>query len=177
VHHELALVDQSQLGQRQCELDTSHERSVVPLPLELLNGLTPIPAHEFGVPIDVIQDARHDVLLAASIVCAKGSIQSGLVPVPGDRHADSINSYHPTKDKGVGLAEDLGRVTTQAFVGRDCTRIAAPVQRDVDRVPKISHYARAPRPGGEQLALAEPYPACAHTTQSSSTQWLRHAPQ
>jgi hypothetical protein len=49
----------------------------------------------------------------------------------------------------------------QVFVGDNCTVIAAPVQCDVDGVPKGSHYVRVPiamgrpnagsqRPGGEQ---------------------------
>src|SRR5712692_10246557 len=33
------------------------------LPLELLNGLPQIPAHELRAPIDPVQGARHDVLL------------------------------------------------------------------------------------------------------------------
>jgi hypothetical protein len=50
MHHELVLIDQSQLRQRQWELHTSHEQSLARLPLELLNGLVQIPAHEFRVP-------------------------------------------------------------------------------------------------------------------------------
>jgi hypothetical protein len=53
----------------------------------------PDPRHELPVPIDPVQGGRHDVLLAASIVRAKGSIQSGLIPVrAGGRHAASIIS-------------------------------------------------------------------------------------
>src|SRR4029453_11758055 len=51
------------LRQRQRELDASHEQSLTGLPLELLNGLPQIPAHELRVPIDPIQGARHNVLL------------------------------------------------------------------------------------------------------------------
>jgi hypothetical protein len=56
-----------------------------------------IPAHEFRVPIDPVQGARHEYFFAASIVRAKGSIQSaiqsGLTPVrAGGRHAASIIS-------------------------------------------------------------------------------------
>ena len=39
VHHELVLIDQSQLRQGQRELHASHEQSLTRLPLELLNGL------------------------------------------------------------------------------------------------------------------------------------------
>src|SRR5688572_13641388 len=56
-------IDQSQLRQRQRELHASHEQSLTRLPLELLNGLPQIPAHEFRVPIDPVQGARHDILL------------------------------------------------------------------------------------------------------------------
>jgi hypothetical protein len=40
------------------------------------------------------------------------------------------------------LVEVLDRVTVQVFVRGDCTMIAAPVQRDVDGVPKGWHFAR-----------------------------------
>src|SRR5258707_1352020 len=63
LHHELVLIDQSQLRQRQRELHASHEQSLTRLPLQLLNGLPQIPAHELRVPIDPVQGARHDVLL------------------------------------------------------------------------------------------------------------------
>src|SRR5438445_10842253 len=71
---------------------------------------------------------------AASIVRAKGSIQSGLAPVrAGGRHAASINFVgHPAKEEGIGLVEVLDRVTMQVFVREHCTMIAAPVQCDVD---------------------------------------------
>ena len=35
-------------------------------------------------------------------------------------------------------------MTMQGFVRRTCTMIAAPVQRDVDGVSKVSHFARVP---------------------------------
>src|SRR5438132_8376768 len=63
MHHELVLIDQSQLRQRQRELHACHEQSLTRLPLELLNGLPQIPAHELRVPIDPVQGARHDVFL------------------------------------------------------------------------------------------------------------------
>ena len=95
MHHELMLINQSQLRQRERELYASHEQSLTRLPLELLNGRPQIPAHEFRIPIDPVQRARHDVrFFAASIVRAKGSIQSGLAPVrAGGHHAASIISY------------------------------------------------------------------------------------
>jgi len=38
LHHELVLIDQSQLRQRKRELHASHEQPLARLPLELLNG-------------------------------------------------------------------------------------------------------------------------------------------
>src|SRR6266446_2841868 len=58
---------------------------------------------------------------AAAIVRAKGSIQSGRAPVrAGGRNAASIVRGH-------------------------CTMIAAPVQCDVDGIPKGSHYVTVSR--------------------------------
>ena len=78
------------------ELDASHEQSLTRLPLQLLNGLSQIPAHELRVPIDPVQGARHDVLLCRVDRPGEGfigSIQSGLTPVrAGSRHAASIIS-------------------------------------------------------------------------------------
>jgi len=50
---------------RQCQrkLHACHEQAFTRLPLELLNGLPQVPAHELRVPIDPVQGARHDVLL------------------------------------------------------------------------------------------------------------------
>src|SRR6266498_3218311 len=67
LHHELVLIDQSQLRQRQRELHASHEQSLTRFPLELLNGLPEIPARELRVPIDPVQGARHDVLCRVAI--------------------------------------------------------------------------------------------------------------
>jgi hypothetical protein len=47
---------------------------------------------------------------------------------------------HPAKEKGIDLSEVLDRVTMQVFVRDDCTMVAAPVQCDVDGIPKGSHY-------------------------------------
>ena len=52
-----------------------------------------------------------------------------------------IVNCHPAKEEGIGLVEVLDRVTMQVFVGEYCTMIAAPVQCDVDGIPKGSHYA------------------------------------
>jgi hypothetical protein len=45
------------------------------------------------------------------------------------------------------LVKVLDRVTMQLFVRGYCTMIAAPVQCDVDGIPKRSHYARVPPMG------------------------------
>ena len=93
MHYELVFIDQSQLRQRKRELHASHEQSLTRLPLELLNGLPQIPAHELRVPIDPVQVLDTTYFFAASIVRAKGSIQSGLAPGRrGGRHAASIIS-------------------------------------------------------------------------------------
>ena len=42
------------------------------------------------------------------------------------------------------MGEVLDRVTMQVFVRDHCTMIAAPVQCDVDGIPKGSHYVRVP---------------------------------
>jgi len=42
----------------------------------------------------------------------------------------------------MGLRDVLGRATVQVFVRDDCAMIAAPVQCDVDGIPKWAHRAR-----------------------------------
>src|SRR5438132_14250724 len=77
----------------QWELHTSHEQSLARLPLELLNDLAQIPAHEFRVPIDCSRVLDTTYFFAALIVWAKGSIQSGLAPVGSrGRHGESTIS-------------------------------------------------------------------------------------
>jgi hypothetical protein len=49
------------------------------------------------------------------------------------------DSCHPAKEEGIGLLEVLGVVTVQFFVRKYGTMIAAPVQCDVDGIPKGSH--------------------------------------
>jgi len=49
---------------------------------------------------------------------------------------------HPAKKEGIGLRDVLGRVTMQLFVRDAFMMIAAPVQGDVDGIPKGSHYVR-----------------------------------
>src|SRR5687767_7008917 len=52
--HELVLIDQSQLRQRQRQRHAACEQSLARLLLQLLNGLPQIPTHELRVPIDAI---------------------------------------------------------------------------------------------------------------------------
>jgi hypothetical protein len=47
---------------------------------------------------------------------------------------------HPAKEEGIGLGEVLDRVTMYVFVRDAFTMIAAPIQCDVDGIPKGSHY-------------------------------------
>src|SRR4030095_16471922 len=142
MHHELVLIDQSQLRQRQRELHASHEQSLTRLTLELLNGLPEIPAHELRVPIDPIQGARHDVLL-----CRVDRPGEGFHPIrprsrPRRQPPRCLHHFvsHPAKEEGIGLLDVLDRMTMQVFVRGDCTMIAAPIQCDVDGIPKGSHY-------------------------------------
>src|SRR3989441_4115610 len=144
MHHEFVLIDQSQLRQRQRELHACHEQPLARLPLELLNGLPQIPAHELRVPIDPVQGGRHDVLL-----CRVDRPGEGFHPIrprsrPRRRPPRCLHHFvsHPAEEEGIGLVEVLDRVTMQVFVRGDCTMIAAPVQCDVDGIPKGSHYAR-----------------------------------
>src|SRR6267378_3665575 len=146
LHHELVLIDQSELRQRQRELHASHEQSLTRFPLELLNGLPQIPAHELRVPIDPVQGARHDVLL-----CRVDRPGEGFHPIrprsrPRRRPKRCLHHFvsHPAKEEGICLLEVLDRVTMQVFVRERFTMIAAPVQCDVDGIPKGSHYARVP---------------------------------
>ncbi len=146
MHHELVLIDQPQLRQRQRELHACHEQSLSRLLLELLNGRPQIPAHKLRVPVDPIQGARHDVLLRRVDRPGEG-FHPGLHPIrhssrprrrPPRRLHDSVS--HPAKEEGIGPGEVLDRVAMQVFVPGNCTMIAAPVQCYIDGIPKGSHY-------------------------------------
>src|SRR5688572_30309549 len=128
------------------ELHASHEPSLTRLPLQLLNGLSQNPAHELRVPIDPVQGARHDVLL-----CRVDRPGEGFHPIrprsrPRRRPKRCLHHFvsHPAKEESIGLFEVLDRMTMQVFVREYCTMVAAPVQCDVDGIPKRSHYARVP---------------------------------
>src|SRR5215470_17193533 len=153
MHHELILIDQSQLRQRQRELHASNEQSLTRLPLELLNGLTQIPTHELRVPINPVQGARHDVLL-----CRADRPGEGFHPIrprsrPRRRPKRCLHHFvsHPAKEEGIGLIEVVDRVTMQVFVREYCTTIAAPVQCDVDGIPKWSHSRKSTDSHGATL--------------------------
>jgi hypothetical protein len=57
---------------------------------------------------------------------------------------------HPAKEEGIGLRDVFRRVTMQVFVRDHFAMIAAPVQCDVDGIPKRSHYVRVP------IAIGQP---------------------
>src|SRR5262249_7874178 len=155
LRHELVLIDQSQLRQRQRELHASREQSLTRLPLELLNGLPKIPAHDLRLPSDPLQGARHDVLLLR--VDRPGE---GLHPIrtrsrQRRRTPPCLHHFvsHSAKEEGIGLLDVLDRVAKHVFVREHDTMIAAPVQCDVDGIPKGSHYVllkRAQLLGGHQ---------------------------
>src|SRR5262249_24751668 len=115
-------------------------------PLELLNGLLQIPAQELRVPIGSVQGARHDVLLRRVDRPGEGFHPIRPRSRPRRRPERCLHHFvsHPAKEEGIGLGEVLDRVTMQVFVREHCTMIAAPVQCDVDGIPKGSHYARVP---------------------------------
>src|SRR5215813_6301860 len=149
MHHELVLIDQSQLRQRQRESHASHEQSVSRLPLELLNGLAKIPPHELRVPIDPLQGARYDVLL-----CRVDRPGEGFHPIRScfrrrRRPPRRLHQFvsHPAEKEGVGLGDALDRVTMQVFVRDHLKMIAAPVQCDVDGIPQGPHFAIVPPAG------------------------------
>ena len=101
-----------------------------------------IPAHELGVPVDPVQGLDTTYFFAASIVRPNGAIQSGMTGARSDgRQADSIISY-VTRPKSNASARSsvFDRVTMRLLVRGDLPVVAAPVQRDVDRVPKRPHH-------------------------------------
>src|SRR5437773_5820813 len=167
VHDELVLIDQPHLRQRLRELHASHEQSFTRLLLELLNGLPQIPAHELRVPIDPVQGAGHDVLPCRVDRPGEGFHPIGHPIRPRTRRPPPPCLHHfvgyPAKEEGISLREVLGRVTMQVFVRGYCTMIAAPVQCDVDGIPKGSHYVLLKRPNGSRLSCGAPSAAAALT--------------
>src|SRR5688500_10539823 len=141
MYHELVLVDQSQLRQRQRERHASHEQSLARLSLELLDGLPQIPAHELRVPVDPVERARYDVLLRRVDCPGEGFRPVGHHHRPCRQSPRRLHHFvgHPAEDEAVGPGEVLDRVTMQLFVSDPHAMIAAPVQGDVDGIPKGSH--------------------------------------
>ena len=111
------------------------------LPFELLNGRAQVPAHELRVPVDSVQGARHDVLLCRVDAPGKGNHPIRHRPRLGRWPPRGLHHFvdHPAKEEGIGPLDVLGRVTMQFFIRNPRTMIAAPVQCDVDGVPKRSH--------------------------------------
>src|SRR5688500_13910747 len=141
VHHELVLVDQPQLRQRQRELYASYEQSLTRLPLELLNRRPQIPSHQLRVPIGPLQRARHDVLLRRVDRAAEGFHPIGHLSSPR-RLERCLHHFvsDPAKEESIRPIEVLDRVAMQVLVRENCSMIAAPVQCDIDGIPKGSHY-------------------------------------
>jgi len=130
----------------------------------MLNGLPQVPAHELRVPIDPVQGARHDVFL-----CRVNRTGEGFHPIgPRSRRRrrppPCLHHFvsHPAKKEGIGPVDVFDRVTMQVLVRDHFTMIAAPVQCDIDGIPKGSHYVRVPiamgRPNGLRLSGARTEP-------------------
>ena len=141
MHHELVLVDQSELRQGQREREPAHEQSVPRFCLELLHSCLQIPAHELRIPVDPLQGARYDVLPLRI-----DGAREGLHPLGSRsrRHGPAPSRLHhlvrhPSEKERIGLLDVLDRVTMQSGVGDHRAMIAAPVQRDVDGITKRLH--------------------------------------
>jgi hypothetical protein len=103
------------------------------------------------------QGARHDVLLCS--VDRPGEafhpIRSRSRPRRGPPRCLHHFVGHPAKEEGIGLVEVLDRVTMHVFVRDHCPMIAAPVQCDVDGIPKGSDHVRVPIAIGPPNATAQ----------------------
>lgn len=133
MHNELVLVDQSEFRQGQRQRYASYEYAAARLPLELLNGLAQFAAHEFRVPIDLIEGARDDLLFGRVDRLGEGQHPVGH---PIGRHATlrrrSPRRLHhlvgdAAKEEGVGAGEVLGPITMQLFIRGACFVVAAAV--------------------------------------------------
>jgi len=80
-----------------------------------------------------------DLVRPVSFCCARAERESQNRQNKYSHHL-AIDRY--LKEEGIGLVEVLGRMTMQVFVRDHCSMIAAPVQCDVDEIPKGSHFAR-----------------------------------
>ena len=96
-----------------------------------------------------LKRARHDVLLGRVDRAGEGFHPLGHPFGPQPICRPPPRGLHhfvsdPAKEQGIGLGEFLGPETMQFFVRGTCTMIDAAVQRDVDGIPKGSHYVRVP---------------------------------
>ena len=71
-------------------------------------------------------------------VTLDGCCDHRAIPADEDVHRHAVENLNQAD------ALLFGRVTMQVFVREHCTMIAAPVQCDVDGIPKGSHYVRVP---------------------------------
>jgi hypothetical protein len=101
LHHELVLIDQSQLRQRQRELHAAHEQSLTRFPLELLNGFPQISAHELRVPIDPFQDGGVGGSVGCSMTSAIMAATSSTGWAPGNKCQSKIEMSAPQQDRNV----------------------------------------------------------------------------
>jgi hypothetical protein len=131
MHHELVLIDQPQLRQRQWEFHSSHEQSLARLPFELQNGLAQISAQEFRVPVELLQGARNDVLLGRVDCLGEGfhPVESHFLQLPDasatrwcarvapqDVHYDGRRKYPGLRD----LVESDGGIVSGGEFERSC---------------------------------------------------------
>ena len=101
--------------------------------------------HQLGIPVDLAQRARHDVLLRPvdglgernlPLAHPVGPCACGRPPPRRLHHLVG----HPAEQQGVGSFHLSGPVTHRLLVrGEPCLVMAAAVERDVDRVAKRSH--------------------------------------
>src|SRR5204862_7694472 len=90
VHHELVLIDQAQLRQRLRELHTSQEQSLAGSPLSCRTAFSRSPCTSSAFQSTRLRVLDTTYFFAASMVRAKGLVQSGIASHAGGRHASSI---------------------------------------------------------------------------------------
>ena len=87
---------------------------------------------------------RHMLLREARTLMA-GDITARVFALPNAEQEAALHCLHhfvgyPAKKDGIGPREVLGGVAMQVLVRGYCAMIAAPVQCDVDGIPKGSHW-------------------------------------
>ena len=149
LHDELVLVDQSQIRQGQRESHAAHEQAFARPLLEPPNGFAQVAVHELRVPIDLVQGARHDVLLGPVDLLGEGDV-CVIHPVrPCSRRRLPPRCLHhlvghPAKQQGIGALQAGGPVAMRLLVRDPHLVINAAVEGDVDRVSERSHRRIAP---------------------------------